>query len=213
MFSLLLNLPPELRHTIYTYISPPFIHPRASLGLVLSCKQLRDEYACEVHRALVAFLHGFEVQTRSVRVTILGGNGRPRVRLDLSTSVFNDYTRENGCDGEALKEVMDMYFDEVVLGWYDDGGVEFGADNVRWVRKWTNKYGLGRGKVRSVVLEVPASMEEKWRGWMELAVYGRSGRKGERGSGERVVVVKNARGMGVDWRKIRGSWEVWEVWM
>lgn len=151
------------------------------------------------------------------------GKGRWNVRLDLSTRVLNDYTREgkgNGhgdkdmsdstCGAGALDEIFDKYFNEVVIGWYKDGGVEFGADNVRWVRKWVSRNARGKvGNVKSVVFDIPEEAEEKWKGWMELAVYGRSGRKGEGG----VVVVKNALGTGVDWRTVKGSWEVWKIWI
>jgi hypothetical protein len=152
------------------------------------------------------------------------GKGRWKVRLDLSTRVSNDYTRErkgNGHDGAkdlsdstcgagVLDEIFDKYFDEVVIGWYKDGGVEFGADNVRWVRKWVSRNARGKvGNVKSVVFEIPEEAEEKWKGWMELAVYGRSGRKGGGG----VVVVKNAVGTCVNWRTISGSWEVWKIWI
>lgn len=116
--------------------------------------------------------------------------------------MFNDYTSKGKGNGEDdLRELCDMYFDELVLGWWEDRGVKFGGDNIRWVRNWMNRYGLKRGsgrrgKVKSVVFEVPASAEERWRGWMELAI------------GERAMVVKKAQKRDVDRRDMRDQWAV-----
>jgi hypothetical protein len=191
-----LALPPELRNLVYTYCNtPPFmpLTPSTYLGLYLTNTQIRQEYIAESDALVRRYLLSLNHRARGIRASFSKSShlsAKYTLRISLATGVYTDYPAFDARDGVWLKDVFNVGWEKIVISFHENGGGEFGLDNVRWIHRWfVQKLLMGVRNVNAgqVVVELPEKVEAHVARWMEVVM--------DDGLGRSMVCMKKKKGV------------------
>lgn len=167
-----LTIPRELRNLVYAHAVVPTVPLADYKALLLSCRQIREEYHQECELALKGYCRSLEEGTHGIRVSVpeaLSLKARCNLRISLSTKLFTDYPtpRESLFLPSARsynRQISRAYFASVTIAFHEDDGVPFGVDNIRWVHQ-NIIYGLhvhgDTIKTYRVIIEKPTNLDFK----------------------------------------------------